>query len=696
MSASWRAWRRAVPYVRHASTTPFYRPLPEPGVGWRAEDVDEARRISRARHMRFSEEDAAELVQLQASLTALRHMQSAHDAEQKRMADLIPSLAKDGAAPADLEAHRRRARELRAELRALDKRVADAQARSLAIRGAWPNRMHAQVPQGPESVSRIVTIRDARAEAFRAPLPAVDLPCTIAELAANEAMQAALPSDAQYDHITRAQALPHGTIDMISGITTTGPSWPYMLGTMALLEHALTQYALHVAVRHHFTPVSVPDVVKTDVAERCGFRPRDEAAAQTYFVDTQRDAEAPALCLAGTAEIPLAALVAKNTYRIGDGTPNAGGEVTRHVLPVKLVALGHAFRAEAGARGTDTRGLYRIHQFTKAELFAVTTADASDAMLDSLRSVQEEIVAGLGLLYRVLDMSSEELGASAYRKYDIEAWMPGRGAWGEICSASNCTDYQARRLAIKYKDGKQSHYAHTLNATAAAIPRLIVALLETYGGKGLVLPASLRPFWLGGAADPRVQWVELAHSPKTEPQAAPTEPQAAPTEPQAAPAPRSALARAQAKLRALAQRTGAEPAPLLVSFLFLHELTAIVPLVILAVLLAVFGAGDALLGTLHEMIARTWPAESSVLSDWITRGRRMATRMCARCDAVLHGEECAPAAAAWLTSLTAAYVVIKLLWPIRIAASLALAPATARLLMPLWRRLPSLRRRTAP
>lgn len=676
----WRATRGgclpAVPLVRRASTTPFYRPLPEPGVGWRADEVDEARRVAHARHMRFSEEEAAELAALQASLSELQHTRSARDAEQKRMAELIPRLAKAGAESAtDLEAHRQRARELRAEVRALDKRVADAQARSLAIRMAWPNRMHSHVPQGSESASRVVSIRDARAAAYRTALPPIALPCTIGELDANKALESALPSGADRDHISLAQSLPHGAIDMVSGITTTGPSWPYLLGTMALLEHALTQYALHVAVRHHFTPVGVPDVVKTDVAERCGFRPRDEAAAQTYFVDTQRDATASTLCLAGTAEIPLAALVAKHTYRMGDGAPNVGGDVTRHALPVKLVALGHAFRAEAGARGADTRGLYRIHQFTKAELFAVTTADASDAMLETLRRVQEEIVSGLGLLYRVVDMSSEELGASAYRKYDIEAWMPGRGAWGEISSASNCTDYQARRLAIRYKDEGSNRYAHTLNATAAAIPRLMVALLETYCTKELVLPATLRPFWLGDANDARVRWVDVAARPTA--------------------SRRSALARAQAQLRALAQRTGADPAPLLVSFLLLHELTAVVPLVVLAIVLTVLGAGDALLGALHDTLARIWPSETGVLSDWIARGRRMAVRFCARCDAVLHGEEGAPVAAAWLTSLTAAYVVVKLLWPLRIAVSLALAPATARLFMPLWRRLPRWRRRAA-
>ena len=151
--------------------------------------------------------------------------------------------------------------------------------------------------------------------------------------------------------------------------------------------------------------------------------------------------DAAGLCLAGTAEIPLAALVAKHTYDARG--PSGMGDVRHMALPIRLTALGHAFRAEAGARGADTRGLYRIHQFSKVELFAVTTPDESDRMLESLREVQQDMVEGLGLLYRVLDMSSEELGASAYRKYDIEAWMPGRGAWGEICSASNCTDYQA-------------------------------------------------------------------------------------------------------------------------------------------------------------------------------------------------------------------------------------------------------------
>jgi seryl-tRNA synthetase len=215
-------------------------------------------------------------------------------------------------------------------------------------------------------------------------------------------------------------------------------------------------------------------------------------------------------------------------------------------LPLKVVGLGRAFRAEAGARGADPRGLYRVHQFTKLELFAVTRASESEEMMEEMRRVQIEIFTGLGfpfrcgsnicslrrttvffffsffllavllteVLARVLDMPTEELGASAYRKYDIEAWMPGRGSWGEISSLSNCTDYQARRLHIRHPPTPPTSsspspqtftglpFAHTLNGTAVAVPRLIVALLEN-GARfddfgqvvGIDLPVALKPFW---------------------------------------------------------------------------------------------------------------------------------------------------------------------------------------------------------
>jgi len=178
--------------------------------------------------------------------------------------------------------------------------------------------------------------------------------------------------------------------------------------------------------------------------------------------------------------------------------------------------LGHAFRAEAGARGADTRGLYRVHQFTKVELFAVTTEETSEETMEAMAELQKRILLGLNLPFRVLDMPTEELGATAYRKYDMEVWMPGRGSWGEVSSLSNCTDFQSRRLHIRYRFNQPHEsrdlatsasatlpFAHTLNGTAAAIPRLIVALLEngvSFKEDGspdrLSLPSALRPFWL--------------------------------------------------------------------------------------------------------------------------------------------------------------------------------------------------------
>ncbi|WFC96057.1 serine--tRNA ligase [Malassezia brasiliensis] len=702
-------------WAHKAASTAFYRPLPDISVSWSAsdDDVQAAKHSARARHMPFDDAAADELRALHARLAELHRTTRALEREQREVGAQIPALskaAKAGASAHDaLEAARTRARALRTELRTLQQHVDEAQTRSVAIRDAWPNRMHASVPLGPESEARVVALHDARTGC--APLPDVALPCAAAALP--EELHAALPTSPAHDHLRRADTLPTGGVDMSAGIVTTGPSWPYLLGTLSMLEHALTQYALATALRHGFVLASVPDVIKTDVAERCGFRPRDEASAQTYFVDTQRDTDDAALCLAGTAEIPLAAFVANRTFA-SEAADGAGGSVGALPLPVKLVALGHAFRAEAGARGTDTRGLYRIHQFSKVEMFAVTAADASDAMLEELRAIQEEMAQGLGLLYRVLDMPSEELGASAYRKYDVEAWMPGRGGWGEICSASNCTDYQAHRLAIKYRppprDGERAKlaYAHTLNATAAAIPRLIVALLETYGHTDgrLVLPAALQPYWLGGAADARVQWAP----PRTRPGAAPRGVRALHTAARrgtarAAPAwpvrrlrtsavRRTSFAQYRDELRAKAAQHGASPASLVLAFAVLHELTAIVPLFFFAVLFTVLGTGESILGALDAVRASVLPDDAQgyvheTLHAWIVRGTRFATRLCTRCSEYVAYPTEGPTSpvAVWLSSLTAAYVVVKLLVPVRLAASFALAPWLARrVLQPLARR----------
>ena len=336
-------------------------------------------------------------------------------------------------------------------------------------------------------------------------------------------------------------------VDNDASAHTSGSSWPFLIGFLAQLEQALINHALSIAIARGFTPVITPDVVRADIAWRCGFQPRDPAAgAATQIYQLSTDPGTPEMCLAGTAEIPLGGLFAGKTFRVGE-------------LPAKVVGVGRSYRAEAGATGTDTRGLYRVHQFTKVEMFIVSEEDQSEGCFEELGTVQREIMELLRIPVRVLEMPTEELGASAARKWDMEAWMPGRGKWGEITSTSNCTDYQSRRLHIRHKprvvppgatnvhqeaqeaniaqagagaretttrartdkDKPQTtRFAHTLNGTAAAIPRLIIALMENGARfndegrvEGIDLPECLRRFWIGandigtGKIKGRVRWV---------------------------------------------------------------------------------------------------------------------------------------------------------------------------------------------
>ncbi|KAF9358860.1 seryl-tRNA synthetase [Mortierella sp. AD094] len=333
------------------------------------------------------------------------------------------------------------------------------------------------------------------------------------------------------DHVALSRQL--DLIDFESATNVTGSRWYYLKNEAALLELALIQFATQRAVKAGFMPVITPDVVRPEVVQACGFQPRDEAS-QTYWVSTvapgSSRAATPegahhhqhsALCLVATAEIALAGM-------------NLNKVLEESLLPIKMAGFGRAFRAEAGSRGAEVKGLYRVHQFSKVELFVLSKADPgeSDRILEEIRHFQESTFEELGLCFRVLDMPTEELGASAYKKYDIEAWMPGKNAWGEISSASNCTDYQARRLNIRYRTNKilnrthdssspssspsasssndstltpssNSHttteFVHTLNGTAMAIPRIIVALLETYQREdgSVHLPECLWPFMAG-------------------------------------------------------------------------------------------------------------------------------------------------------------------------------------------------------
>lgn len=265
------------------------------------------------------------------------------------------------------------------------------------------------------------------------------------------------------DHITVANEL--GLVNLEAAARVSGSSWYYLIGDGALLEQALVNYAMSKARKRGFVPVIPPSIVRQEMANACGFKPRDQNDEQQIY-----NLEGADLCLTGTAEIPLAGLYSDSVMDLGEtGTK-------------KHVGVSRSYRAEAGARGRDTKGLYRVHEFTKVELFAwADTPARSVEVLEDILDVQKEIISDLGLTARVLNMSPDELGSPAYKKYDIEAWMPGRRNWGEVTSSSNCLDFQARRMHTKFRDanGKLA-FVNTLNGTAMAVPRVIVAILETF------------------------------------------------------------------------------------------------------------------------------------------------------------------------------------------------------------------------
>ncbi|KAF5289822.1 hypothetical protein FQA39_LY14977 [Lamprigera yunnana] len=240
----------------------------------------------------------------------------------------------------------------------------------------------------------------------------------------------------------------------------------FLLGDMALLEQALVKYTVRNLLKNNFELVSVPDILHRNTIEACGLNTRGDRT-QVYTLDSKL--HGPDLCLSGTSEMSLASLYTNKV-------------LARKDLPIKLAAVSRCYRAETSSI-VEEKGIFRVHQFTKVEMFAISTQDESDYILEEFRQIEEQSFAALGLHFQVLDMPPHELGAPAYRKYDIEVWLPGRKIFGEISSCSNCTDYQSRRLNIKYKDNNHLVHVHTINGTACAIPRMLIALIETYQTK---------------------------------------------------------------------------------------------------------------------------------------------------------------------------------------------------------------------
>jgi seryl-tRNA synthetase len=279
------------------------------------------------------------------------------------------------------------------------------------------------------------------------------------------------------DHVEIGEGL--DVIDFDAGSKVTGAKFYFLKNEGVLLEQALVQYGLEIMQKEGFTLIMTPDLAKTEIVNSMGYQPRGPEA-QIYNVE---DSD---LSLVGTAEITL-------------GGQHGNEIIDEKDLPICYAGLSHCFRTEAGAYGRHSKGLYRVHQFTKLEMFVFCKPEESNKWHQKLVKIEEEIFKGLGIPFRTVDICTGDLGAVAYRKYDLEGWMPGRGDYGEITSTSNCTDYQARNLQIRYrkKDGSID-YLHMLNGTGIAISRALIVLLENYQqADGSILVPKVLQKWVG-------------------------------------------------------------------------------------------------------------------------------------------------------------------------------------------------------
>lgn len=370
--------------------------------------------------------------------------------EQKETSTQIPKASAE-----DKPVLIAKGKELREQVGTTEAKLKKVEADLYEVQSAIPNMTHPDTPIGGEDGYNVVRTWGEKPQFDFEPL----------------------------DHFDIAEK--HDLIDFEAGSRVAGHGFYYLKNDAVMLEMALIQYALEKLRSEGFTLYTTPDLARDSVLEGIGFNPRGNET-QIYSV---QDSD---LSLVATAEITLGGAMQDQVVDLAD-------------LPIKCAGVSHCFRTEAGAHGRKTRGIYRVHQFTKIEMFGFTAPDVavSDAFQQDVVRIEEEIFQGLGVPYQVIDTATGDLGGPAYRKYDLEAWMPGRGdggSFGEVTSASNCTDYQARRLNTRCRtpEKKGTQFVHTLNGTAIACTRAMIAILENHQQKdgSVVVPEVLRK-WVG-------------------------------------------------------------------------------------------------------------------------------------------------------------------------------------------------------
>lgn len=276
------------------------------------------------------------------------------------------------------------------------------------------------------------------------------------------------------DHVELGKNL--DILDFESGSKVSGAGFYFLKNSGAMLEMALINYGLQFLAQRGFTPIITPDLAREKFYLGTGYSPKGEEA-QTYKI------EEIDLGLIATAEVTIAG------YHSDDILDNLEN-------PKLYGGYSHCFRQEAGSYGKYSKGLYRVHQFSKVEMFGFTKKEDSEKLHQKFLELEEEFWTSLKIPYRVLEICTGDLGSQAARKFDLEAWMPGRGDWGEVTSTSNTTDYQARNLNVKYRDGQNMEYVHMLNGTLIATSRAIIAILENFQTEdgSIKIPEVLAPF----------------------------------------------------------------------------------------------------------------------------------------------------------------------------------------------------------